>query len=135
MPAYYNTTMTDSVVTGYNAVPETAIVVFFVSVLLGILIAMYASLLAYSYFRKVWKLLSESVEYFLYGCATIIVLAVPTGIFYYIIHSAKQGNTFPLKAVLYLAAFYAVVSFIGYLSKRFLARLKQHEAKLRKGVR
>ncbi len=123
MPAWYNSTIVEDSVLGYNsvsgtAVPETAIVLFFVSVLLGIL----------------WRLISESVEYFLYGLATIITLAVPTGIFYYIIHSAKQGNTFPLKAVLYFAAFYAVVSFIGYLSKRFLARLKQHEAKLKQGV-
>jgi len=73
---------------------------------------------------KILKLLLQSITYFFYGVAAIIIVAVPAYIIWVLWnYTAIEGNTGSflevLKWALIIAGAYLGICFLGWLSKRY----------------
>ena len=108
-------------------------IVFTIVFVLVVFIAILSNFNFYKRFKKILNWLGLSFAYFIIGLGTIICLGIPVGIFYFFITQAKKGNTVPLWVTFVIIVSYFIISFIGWLSNKFIIlRVRKFESKLRK---
>lgn len=103
--------------------------IFFIVASLGLvlsfLIAAISSVQRFKKLKGIIKFLVDSFNYFLIGIAALVVMAIPAGLIYWEIKNASEGNVAPITWTIYLVGGYAAISFIGYLAKKLVNRIKR----------
>lgn len=109
------------------------IIVGFMAVILTFFLIAMTSVTRYKKLKGLLLWLFLTFQYFLIGITTLVVLAVPTLILYYFGKQASEGNVVPIWITLSMIAGYFIISFIGWISKRFVVdRIKLFEEELSK---
>ena len=78
--------------------------------------------------------LGNTFGYACYGIITIIFLAIPVGIAYWMYSSAKAGNVMPLWVTGLLIGGYIGIALLGWFTKKVIVdKISSYEDKINKG--
>ena len=81
----------------------------------------------YERFWKLLRALKKSLGFFGWGVLSLITLAVPSGLIYWEIHQASNGNIVPIKWTVLPVTLYVLISVIGFLVKKYIVdRIKKY---------
>jgi len=108
------------------------IIIGIAALILSLVFAILGSFKIYVKSRKTLKFILNSVQYFILGIVFLLILAFPVGIFMFFYTQAKKGNVMPLRYSLYIILGYIVISFLGWIFKKYVyERIKLFEIKIR----
>jgi hypothetical protein len=109
------------------------IIVGVIAVILSVFVMALSGLEGYVRARRWLYWCFKTTRYFFSGLVTLLVLAVPIGIFYYFISQASKGNIAPAKWTGGIIIGYVVIALIGYFGEKIYGRFKRFEKVRSKG--
>jgi len=87
----------------------------------------------YTKFKKYLGVFQESFYYFMIGSVSLFALAIPFALLYWGYSQAKKGNILPLKYTGYAIIGYIIISFFGWIIKKYVVdRIVDFEGELKK---
>ena len=101
------------------------ILVGLVCIVLGVMVSALSGIKGFSRVKKLFLWLGKTFYYFGYGILAIVCFAIPISIIWWLEKEAVNGNTIPLKWIGYVILGYVLISFIGWMFKKLIERVKR----------